>query len=467
MPNIILINPNYYEDIYSQSKSGAAIGRAITPLGLVTLAGSVIKNNHKVKILDFNLINNNNIDLKKEINSFRPDFIGITSTTPLIKNVYKLTEEIKKISNSIQVIAGGPHPTAMPEDILKESRIDCVVFGEGDNILPLILKDGINDNIPNLYYKKDNIIYKSNIQNEHIKDLDIFPFPAYELLEINKYVQPRVFSRNSPVGSIETSRGCYAACIFCNKNIHGYKVRMKSPKRVVDEMEYILQIGFREIHIIDDIFTANVDRVYEICEEILRRNLKFSWYPRGGIRVDTVNLKLLKIMRKAGCYRIPFGIESGSKRILEIIRKKITKEQAIEAVKYAKKAGMIVETYFMIGLPGETEEDINESINFAIQLNTDYAKFAITTPLPGTPMFDSMMENGQIKTKDWDKYNFAYPAKEIYSHDTLSWDILEKYYSLSHKKFYFRINYILKSLLKSIMNGNLISLINTYFKTKW
>ena len=158
--------------------------------------------------------------------------------------------------------------------------------------------------------------------DEGIKDLDALEFPAYFLYDIPKYIMPRVFSRESPLGVMETSRGCYAHCVYCNKNIHGYKLRQKSPQRVVDEMEYLLKLGFREIHITDDVFTADMPRAYKICEQILRRNLKFPWYPRGGIRVDRINKELLVIMKKAGCYRIPFGVESGSQRVIDVIKRK-------------------------------------------------------------------------------------------------------------------------------------------------
>ena len=242
---------------------------------------------------------------------------------------------------------------------------------------------------------------------------------------------------------------------------------MKSPGRVVDEMERMLSLGFREIHIIDDIFTADMKRAYAICEEILRRNLDFPWYPRGGIRVDRVSPELLRIMKKAGCYRIPFGIESGSQRILDIAKKKITIEQAETAVKMAKSADMETECYFMIGLPNETEEEIKKSLALAIKLNPDYVKFAITVPLPGTPMFAEMEKNGQIKTRDWEKYNFSISPRELYNHDTLSWEVINKYYNQAHRKFYFRISYVLRMIGHTLRNGTFFSHIKAFMQTKW
>jgi anaerobic magnesium-protoporphyrin IX monomethyl ester cyclase len=405
--------------------------------------------------------------LGRTVQEFKPDFVGITATTPLIFKAYKIASTVKTLNSKIMVVVGGPHASALPEAVLRESQIDCVVKGEGDYTFNTIVENGLSASIPNIYYKDNGEIIQADIQNAFIHDLDSLPFPAYELFDIQSYRQPKISSRREPLGYLETSRGCYGRCIYCNKNIHGTKVRMKSPKRVVDEIERMLRLGFREINIIDDIFTANMKRAYQICEEILMRGLKFPWYPRGGIRVDRVNLELLQIMKRAGCYRIPFGIESGSQRILDLTKKKITLEQAEEAVNLAKKAGLETECYFMLGLPTETEEDIKKSIEFAIKLDPDYAKFAITIPLPGTPMFESMSAKGQIKTNDWEKFNFSLPAHGLYEHDVLSWDTIEFYYHSSHRKFYLRPGYILKMVYKTIQNGTFWEHFKAFVKTRW
>jgi len=467
MAKIILINPDYYEDIFSQSKARSAISRGTTPLGLACIAASLLKDGHKVRVLDLNLADNPDDLFLAAVRNDKPDFVGITATTPLIKKAYHLASVVKQVSRDIPVIVGGPHASALPEDVLKESGIDCVVKGEGDFTFSLVADKGFCRSVPNIFYKDREEIKSSEIQNEAIRDLDQLPFPAYELFDIKRYYQPRISSRKAPLGYLETSRGCYGRCIFCNKNIHGYKMRLKSVSRVVDEMERMLGLGFREIQIIDDLFTADMNRAYAICEEIIRRGLKFPWYPRGGIRVDRVNPGLLKIMKRAGCYRIPFGIESGSQRIIDNIGKRISLAQAEEAVEMTKQAGLETECYFMLGLPGESEDDLKKTIEFSIRLNPDYAKFAITIPLPGTKMFDDMSSRGQIKTRDWDKYNFAISPKELYDHDTLSWETIENCYNVSHRRFYFRPAYILKMASKSIRNGTLFAHIKGFLKTRW
>lgn len=467
MANIMLINPDYYEAIFSRSKVRSAISPGTPSLGLACIAAPLLEKGHDVRIVNLNLVEKPDEYLRSAIKVSRPDIVGITSTTPLIKNVYGITKLVKDMDRGIKVVAGGPHPSALPKDVLTESGIDCVVRGEGDFTFRSIVENGISGTTPNIAYKKDGGVVLSEKQDEFINDLDTLPFPAYELFDIKKYRQPLIASRTAPLGYIETSRGCYGRCVFCNKNIHGSRMRMKSPGRVIEEMKRMLSLGFREIHIIDDIFTADMDRAYEICEMIIKNNLKFPWYPRGGIRVDRVNPGLLKIMKKAGCYRIPFGVESGSQRVIDAVKKGISLEQAMNAVAMAKKEGFETECYFMLGLPTETEDDIKKTIDFAIKLDPDYAKFAITIPLPGTRMFEDMEAKGQIKTKDWNKYNFSVSPKELYDHDTLSWETIEKYYNISHRKFYFRPGYMLRMAVKTAANGTLFAHIKAFLKTRW
>lgn len=467
MSKILLINPSYYQEIFAHSKVRAAISRGTPCLGLLTVAAPLLNSSHKVKLLDLNLSENPSLNLDNELKDFEPDYVAMSATTPLITSVCQIAEKVKRINSKTVVVVGGPHPSALPKETLEKSVIDYVVCGEGDYVLDGIVNKGFSSLIPNIFYKDGRVISSSAAERKIVEDMDTLPFPAYELLDVKKYKQPEISSRSSPVGYLETSRGCHGACVFCNKNIYGYKFRPKSPIRVVDEMVRMLRMGFNEIHIIDDAFMTDPERVCSICDEISRRGLNFPWYPRGGVRVDAVNKEAFKMMKRAGCYRVPFGVESGSQRILDQVGKKITLEQAEIAVMMAKEVGFETECYFMIGHPRESEADILKSIEFAIKLNPDYAKFAIVIPLPGTPLFSKMKKNNQIKTFNWDKYNFSTPPKEIYTHDSLSWEIIEKYYTKSHRRFYLRLNYIMSMLYKTARKGNFTGHVKAFFKTDW
>lgn len=463
---VLLINSHYFEDVYGKSKQRGVLSRGIPILGLACIAAPLVRSGSKISILDLNLYDNPSEALVMKLKEFKPDIVGLTATTAVAHKIIDIAKVAKEILPEALIVAGGPHPTALPEDLLKSSNIDIVVAGEGDRIFQAIVESQNLKSIPNIYYKDDGKIVRSDAHEDGINDLDSLEFPAYFLYDIRQYSMPKIFARKSPLAFMETSRGCYAHCVYCNKNIHGYKLRHKSPRRVVDEMEYLLKLGFNEIHIIDDIFTADMKRAYEICEEILRRCLKFPWYPRGGIRVDRVNRELLGIMKKAGCYRIPFGIESGSQRVIDVIKKKITLQQAEDAVRLSKELGFEVECYFMIGLPTETEEDILKSISFVKKLDPDYVKFAITLPFPGTEMFDEMLKSNRIKSFCWQDYNFAAP-RNIYEHDNLKWEQIEYFYAKCHRDFYLRPAYIMKSIYRSIKNGQFMAHLSAFLKTKW
>jgi anaerobic magnesium-protoporphyrin IX monomethyl ester cyclase len=463
---VLLINPDYFKEVYGKSKQRAVDSRGIPVLGLACIAAPLVKSGYNITILDLNLYNNPKDILTKKLKELKPDIIGLTATTAIVHKIINIAKTARELLPYVTIVAGGPHPTALPEDLLKSSCIDIVVLGEGDKIFQIIAESQNLKDIPNIYYKDNGEIIYSHILNESIEDLDALEFPAYSLFDIPKYVMPKIFARKSPLAFMETSRGCYAHCVYCNKNIHGYRLRQKSPRRVVDEMEYLLKMGFNEIHIIDDVFTADMKRAYEVCEEILRRRLKFPWYPRGGIRVDRVNRELLAIMKRAGCYRIPFGIESGSQRVIDAIKKNITLQQSENAVRLSKEAGLEVECYFMIGLPTENEDDILKSINFAKKLDPDYVKFAITLPFPGTEMFDEMMKTNRIKSFHWQDYNFAAP-RNVYEHDKLSWKQIDYFYAKCHRDFYFRPTYIMKSIYRAIKNGQLIAHLEAFLRTDW
>lgn len=440
--------------------------RGQPPLGLACLAAQLRNNGHRVRILDMNVEKIPLAALSAVILDFQPQIIGFSTTTPLFNTVSRLATHCKKLSKDSLIVVGGPHPSAMLEEVLQGTDIDCALKGEGEKSFLRLVENGPSDSIDNLAFRKGGKIAVSSIKEDHVEDLDSLPFPAYDLLDVRKYGASKLMSRRSPVANMESSRGCFGRCIYCSKKVHGFRVRMKSPLRVVDECEYLLSLGFKEIHFIDDIFTANKGRVVAICEEILRRGLSFPWYPRGGLRVDTLNKSVLQMMKRAGCYRIPLGIESGSQRLLDLLQKGITLEQAREAVAITKETGFETECYFMIGLPTETDEEIRQSIKFAIELDPDYAKFAITIPLPGTLMFRHWWEEGKIKSKNWDDYTFATPNM-VYDHDNLSWDTIQHYYQISHRSFYLRAPYLLKMLRNTLKKRTFFYHLKGFFKTQW
>lgn len=461
----LLIIPSFKKSIYENTKIRA--GRLDSPLlGLAVLAANLIKFGHETKILDLNLVNDPLLTLKNEIGHYKPHYVGITFVTPLFNEMVYIANEIKKYSPDIKIIGGGAHASSLPKETLIDSYLDIVVIGEGDfTILDIVEGKNLAD-IPGIAYKYNGEIF-INPSRKYIADLDILPFPAWELYNLKQYKTSRLMARRNPAGWIETSRGCPFSCCYCNKSVFGRHFRVKSPERVVEEIKYMLKVGFKEIHIADDMFTTDVNRVKKICEKILQANLRFPWATVAGIRVDRGDQEMYELMARAGCYRVYYGIESGNQEILNNIGKKITLEQVKNAVCMAKKVGLETCGFFMLALPGETEKTMEDTIDFACELNLDLAKITITTPLPGTVLYKNLEKEKRIKTKDWSKYNLYLPANKIYDHPNINWDTIEKYFNKFYKRFYWRPQYIARRFVKDILSETLFSDIVSLLKTKW
>ncbi|RJQ56223.1 MAG: radical SAM protein [Nitrospiraceae bacterium] len=459
---ILLVNLPF-EKIYEKT-SLKGVAPSTPPLGLACIGGSLLQNGHEVKLFDFNIYGTG--EFVKILEDFAPDFVGITFVTPLIREAQKVSELVKKINRKIIVIGGGPHCSSFPESSVKEALLDIGVIGEGDFIINEIASGKDLQQIKGIAYKKgDEII--TNEREDFIKDLDSLPFPAYPLYEKEKYKVPAAIARENPVAWVETSRGCVFGCIYCNKSCFGKTFRVKSPERIVEEFAEVKKLGFREIHLTDDGFTTNIKRAKRICDLLIESKVNIGWSTITGIRVDRVDFELLGKMRQAGCYRVYFGIESGNQEILNNIKKGITLEQVRKAVESAKKAKLEVAGYFMIGLPGETEKTMQDTIRFAKLLDLDLAKISITIPLPATEIFNELDTKGLIKTHDWEKFKFYSTPSTIYDHQNLSWPTIEKYYAKFYKEIYLNPKFILRRFKNGLVNKTLIDDFKMFIQMKW
>ncbi|MCK5043460.1 radical SAM protein [Candidatus Pacearchaeota archaeon] len=463
MKKVLLMNMPSCIKVYGKS----ALKGIIAPRPLVSmaeLAGSVLHAGGDCKILDLQVVEKPFHEIEKTLNEYQPDLVGLTFTTLLFEEAKKVAKFIKEKYPSTKIIAGGVHSSIYPEEVIKEKNIDIVSMGEGDITIQEIVKNKSLKNIKGIVYKDKKGEIKKNSPRELIKNLDELPMPAWHLFNAKIYMNPKAIARESPVGTIGTSRGCVYGCIYCNKSVFGRAFRAKSATRVVDEFELLLKNGFKEIHVWDDMFATNLKRAKEICDEIIKRRLRFTWQLECGVRVDCVDREFFEKCAKAGCYKVAFGFESGNDHILESIGKGATTQQARNAVRWAKQAGMETSGFFMVGLPEDTKKTMDQTIDFACSLGLDYAKATILVPLPSTPVFEEFEKKGLLKTKDWSKYNF-HTASRVYDHPTLDWETLGKYYDKFHKKFYFRPSYILNRLIRSIKKKELLDDIKMAFTT--
>jgi radical SAM superfamily enzyme YgiQ (UPF0313 family) len=461
---VLLVVLPYYWQIFGDSMVRAAVSEGYMVLSVGVLAAAVRARGHDARILDLNLVRDPATCFLKYLADYRPRVVGITFTTPLVRLAASYAALLKEQLPHCTVVCGGPHPSIRAEEILRETKFDVAVQGEGDHSFVEIVEGKPFEEIDGISFMRNGKCVATKPRGVFWK-LDELPMPAYDLYETNRYNHPRVVARRNPVAAMETSRGCFGGCTFCESRRTKY--RTKSADRIVAEMEYALSLGYREIHLVDDLFTANLKRAKEVCRQIIDRKLDISWYPRGGIRVDGVDQEIFDLMKRAGVWHIPFGIESGNQGVLDKAQKEVTLEEVRSAIRMAKKAGMETEGYFMFGLEGETEQSMKETIDFSLSLDLDYAKFAITIPLPGAVLFKDWDRRGLIKTKDWTKYTFATPPEEIYTHPTLDPKLIYKYYHLAPRKFYLRPTYIYRRFIRGVRTGQLLDDIKTFFRINW
>ena len=416
------------------------------PLGLMSLAASLRNSGHSPEILDYLIEDFNQDSLFKNVQKF--DLIGITSVSPHINNALNLAHLIKENFPNKIIVLGGAHASLLPQETIQNNPfIDFLIRGEGEKrIIQLIeyiqgkrkLKE-----LDGITFKKDNKII--NIQpKEFIQNLDNLPMPAYDLIPFKKY-SSYLQSQFQPTITMLTSRGCPFNCIYCSKPVFGSSTRTRSPESILKEIIFLKEnYNIKEIIFYDDTFTLEKERIIKLCELIIENNIKINW--KCETRVNSVDQKLLNLMKKAGCYMICYGIESGNQKILNILKKGITLEQIEKAIDITKKAKIKILGYFMIGIPEETKENIKETIAFAKKLNPDYAQFSIATAYPGTELYQIAEKQGKI-TKDFSSGFYALTKqKKIISLCNIKPKILQKYLKGAYYSFYFRPSYIIQRI---------------------
>lgn len=390
MVEVLLINPP------SPNKSPFSTGEKLPPLGLAYLAAVLEEEGISVRIVDNYLLEKPISFIEQEVRSLSPEIVGVTCSSITYQQCIKICRSVKVVDPNVKIVTGGPHPTVMPESMLKHQDVDYVVQGEGEQtfleLVKSILGGGKPDGIMGLIHRSNKGKIIRNPPRPFIENLDALPLPARHLLPIEKYPRKIKFLDVSPVDSMNTSRGCPFSCAFCSVgSIWGRKYRFFSPRRTADEIGHLInQYGTRGIYFREDNFTVNKDRVFKICEEIRRRRLDLDWVCES--RVDLLSRKILANMKAAGCKAIWFGFESGSQRILNVLNKEITVEDSKKAVKLCKEVGIKVGGSFMIGIPGETPSDVKSTVKLAKQLNPDWCWFNIFVGIPTSKLYSKILD---------------------------------------------------------------------------
>ncbi|PJA29266.1 MAG: hypothetical protein CO189_03010 [candidate division Zixibacteria bacterium CG_4_9_14_3_um_filter_46_8] len=403
---LLLIHPPSRE-VYDKFER-KAIDRM--PIGLAYVAAIGEQEKHQVEVLDAEAMRLSLTEIGSAIDSFRPEVIGVTCTTPLFPISAKIVEMSKEQMPQTVTILGGPHINALPREALMQcGAADFVIFGEGEQTFAALLKHiskrAKPSAVPGIGYRDGQGIIL-NSPASAIENLDTIPFPARNKFPLNKYYDPDRYEDAYTL--MVTSRGCPYNCIFCGSSATwGRKVRFRSATNVLDEIEQVIrEFGISNITFCDDTFTLGRRRVLEICNGIIERgyNIKFLC----SSRINTIDEDRLEALAGAGCTEISFGVESGDPEILKTICKNIELDQVKAAFEMVKSFGIRVHSSYIIGNPGDTDETIRKTIEFAIDSGTDAAQFSISTPYPGTPLWSMAIQQNKLKSRDYSEFKWYY-----------------------------------------------------------
>ena len=423
------------------------------PLGLVYLATFLkqrCKHSVDVKLVDCIAERMTDEDLENVIRAYSPDMLAVTTYTPNFVDCLIACDIAKKVNLEIITFLGGHHTDSYPEETLSLPNVDMICRGEGEEtmlrVVETIIEDKDFNDIPGFGYIKDgkSII---NMSLPFIADLDTLPLPDRSLMNSDLYQS--VLGSEHISATVISSRGCPNMCTYCYSPSKKYRAR--STTSIITELKEIVESGIKEVYFFDDLFCLVPQRVIDLSKAILEEKISVRWSFRG--RVNAVSEEMMIIAKKAGCERIHYGIETSDDRRLKIIKKNITVDKIKKAVAMTQKNGIIAIGNFMIGLPGETKEDIYTTFRFMKELKLDYVELGVLTPYPNTELYRDGIECGIIKSDFWK--TFAEDPKGVLPGfmpqvwtENLS---QEELFKLAHKgfgQFYMRPAHILKTFSK-------------------
>ena len=435
MIDILLVQPHQGEFVKKRIfNPGVEI-----PLNIACLAAYLEKENMNTRIFDMRLYPDPYVELERAVSMWMPRVVGISACTSEIDHAKKVAERVKTMNPKILTIIGGHHASAFPAAVLKEAPyFDLLIHGEGEITLADVLRrlelgEGFGEVQGTAFRDGERIIVTP--RRDLINRLDVLPFPARDKLEFEKY-RPAPGTGNYmrlPTTGIMASRGCPYRCNYCSKQVWGNTIRFRSVENVLSEIEFCIdEWGIHDFRFYDDGLTLPQWDLKRFCELVIQRGLDISWNCYS--RVNHINEEKLRMMKEAGCYHIKYGIEFGTEKALKLATKGATLEQARRAVQLTKKVGIECKGNFMLGIPGETVEDCEKTIAFAIELSPDLATFYPFDLFPGSQFHRRKLE-----------------GDEAIDH-RLPRSVTEKLSNKAYMVFYFRIEYIWQRLRRLFTN---------------
>lgn len=400
MKKILLINAHFEIE--------KLIKGIMPPMGLAYIAGVLQKEGFDVSILDLFITKNPLEVLRREVKKISPDIVGISFASANRLQAFQIAKIVKEINENILVVVGGPHATFAAEDILKNIKnVDVVAKGEGEFIMLDIAKGKDLKDIRGISYRKNGKIHNNPLRPP-IKNLDVLPLPAYDLLDMKKYNFPMPFIEGGyKAMTISTMRGCPYGCNFCSCTaMWGAYPRTFSAKKVIENMELLMK-KYRcdTFYFTDETFTLHKKKCIELCEGVIKNNLDVQWMT--DVRVNEVSKNILRLMKRAGCYMVAYGVESGNQKIIDMIGKCITLKQVMDCTKICGELEIKRKAFFTYGLPGDTTETIDQTYYFRNKLDAEIKPISVILVYPGTKVEHIAMNNGCLpKDFSWSKNFF-------------------------------------------------------------
>jgi len=401
--DVLLIKPNaitggYMQDVFSITP----------PVSYLSIAAYIRQFGIRTGILDAEIEGFDDETVLDIVERSGAKIIGLTAMSSYYKHALRLARKIKELDAEIKIVIGGIHISSLPDDVMKEDVFDFGIIGEGEisfyKLSDAILNGKDYKKIKGLMYKNSSKVV-NNGEGEIIMNLDDIPRYAYDLIPVEKYRATPAVSIEKKSITMYTRRGCPFNCIYCASSVISKKTRALSAKRVFDDIVWAKEkYGIKEIIFWDDSFTMDRQRIIDLCNLIIEHNLDIIWTIET--RADLIDEELLKIMKNAGLWCIFFGVESGNDKVLKIVKKGETKETIRKAFNMCYKLGIATRASFILGLPGDTEETMQDTINFAKELNSEVTQFQITVPFPGSELFEDYKKYGTIPDMDFSKWDY-------------------------------------------------------------
>lgn len=453
---VALINPRFRLPIDT---------RTTAHLGLAYLAAMSERRGDKVVIFDADVEEQ---PIEEFVQEYKPQIVGITANTPQVKQAWRTAKAIKEVHDCL-IVLGGPHVSVLPEESCEKPYVDVVVRGEGEETwieVCATLEDYLKDqpeykteqflapekdifaDMLGVTYKTSDGRIHSNPDRTPIADLDSLPWPAYHLFKMERYtnLQPATDHVDGARSfSIMTSRGCPYRCTFCSQSIMPIKWRSRSAESVIAEWRHlVVDLGAQEIGVLDDSANIRVKRLEELATCLINEKLNHvPWIFVNGIRANLASKEMLGLLKQAGLKRTAFGVESGDPEILKSIDKKVDHDTIRQAFQNAKEVGLETIAFMIIGLPGETRETMQRTIDFAIELDPVIANFSMMTPYPGTKVYEIVKRQGRFLINDWEDYVF-FEQKARYEMGEMTAELVEEMYRKAYRDFYLRPSPIIR-----------------------